>query len=413
MSVILHITAVIGALIIVSVLMRLARAFGAQSPGRGQGTLSSVPGWTKRHPVLTTAILLLVLSWIFFPKGCSDEPSGEKSSDITTKMKIGKEAHVVSPTAEDEPKGTIVGGPKKVVTNVAPDRINEWMLRSMTGGEGGWNLMRQQWSGSIDKYGYLPIPVGPVVQGAEITLSPLKESGLMDDYKLDFVNQNHDVQVLYRFRESYPGENVVSRDTTSLFLVVLPTSRFETSLQEVIGRDVVSGKYDFSVSIAKLPPDVGLWIGSYSTCSAESRQKPGPVPLEIDGEKVSWTMRITFIPSEPVAPGAQELKETISPPGFYDTQRPMLWLLPESAVIDESSPEATKASLDGSCVFSKELTPPFNMRGSPTRDSFTITSDEVRRAWQKEPGKEVEWALVNFKPPTDSLVYWEMFFPVE
>jgi hypothetical protein len=412
MSVILDITAVICALFIVSVLMRMARAFGVLSPGLGQGALSSVPGWTKRHPVLTTVILLSVLSWIFFPKGCSDEPSGEKSSGNTTGMNTGKEAPVVSPTAEAEPKGTIVGGPKKIVSKVSADRINEWMLQSMEGSEGGWNLMRRQWTGSIDKYGYLPIPVGPVVPGAEVTLSPLKVSGLNVDYKLDSVNQNNDVQVLHLFRESYPGENVVSRDTMALFLVVLPDGIFTTSLKEVMGQKVVSGKYDFSVSISKLPSDVGLWIGSYSTCTAESHQKPGKVPFKVDGENVSWSMRLTIIPSEPVAAGAQELKETISTPGFYDLNHPQVWLMPESAVIDESSPEATKVSLDASCVFSKELTPPFNMRESPTRDSFTISSDEVRRAWQKDPGKEVEWAIVHFKPPADSLVYWEMFFPV-
>lgn len=404
MSVILHIIAVICALFIVIMLVIIARALGMYIPRQGQEVLSSVLGWAKRHSILTIIILLLVLNWIFFPKGCSDEPSGEKSSDITTKIKTGKEARVVSPTAEDEPKGTIVGGPKKVVTNVSPDRINEWMLRSMTGGEGGWNLMRRKWTGSIDKQGYLPLPVGPLVTGAKVE-TRLSGRNLPATPAWKIINQNQD-----RFQRC-GDQGVVNDDTHTLFLEVRAFGGIPS--QPVIGRKTGFSGLLCTAAVTHLPDNVGMWIGSYSTCTAESLQKPGPAPFKIDGEQVSWTMRLTIIPSAPVAPGAQELKETISPIGFYDIQRPMLWLLPESTVIDESSPEATKASLDEGCVFKKELTPPFNKRESPTRDSFEVTSDEVRRAWQKEPGKEVEWALVNFKPPTNSLVYWEMYFPVE
>ncbi|KKT92521.1 MAG: hypothetical protein A3I08_00490 [Candidatus Andersenbacteria bacterium RIFCSPLOWO2_02_FULL_46_11] len=403
MSVILHITAVICALFIVSLLMRMARAFGVLSPGLGQGALSSVLGWTKRHPVLTTVILLSVLSWIFFPKGCSDEPSGNKSSNKTTEMSIGKEAHVVSPTAEDEPKGTIVGGPKEVVSNVSPDRINEWMLKSMAGPETGWNLMRRRWSGEVDKHGYLPLPIGPLLPGVKVEIQ-LSGRTLPCSPAWKVIRQDHERV------QSARGESSIGSDVVALFLEV--RDLIGIPQQPIFGERIGFSGLECSATVSKLPSNAGLWVGSYSTCTANSHQAPGLVPFSVDGEGVDWTMRITFIPSEPVAPGAWELKETITVPGFYDTQQPRLWLLHENDILDNSSPEALKESMDTMCVFRKELRPLFPAKESPTRDSFTITSTEVRRFWERNPEKQVELAEVHFQPPTQALVYWEMFFPV-
>ena len=86
--------------------------------------------------------------------------------------------------------------------------------------------------------------------------------------------------------------------------------------------------------------------------------------------------------------------------------------MPENVTLDNSNPEALKAGMDAVSVFRKELRPLFPARESPTRDSFTVTSAEVRRFWEGNPDEQVERAVVYFQPPTPALVYWEVFFPV-
>ena len=407
MSVVLHFIAVICALFIVAVIVivivKITRAFGAHIPRLGPAAFLSVLGWIQRYLGRMTIILLLILCWMFFPKGCSDELSDEKPDAISTAVENGREIHAIPPIAEDGADGTIVGGQKTVMTNVAPDQINDWMLRSMTGPDEGWNRMRREWTGSIDKHGYLPLPIGPLLQGAMVE-TRLGGSSLPATPAWWITRQDQEpFQVC-------GDENRIGTNEVALFLEVRSTSGY--SRHPNFGRTVGVNGLECTATVTKLPNDSVLWVGSYSTCMPNSLQVPGVVPFRVDGEEVSWTMRITFIPSEPVAPGAWELKETITVPGFYDTQQPRLWLMPENVTLDNSNPEALKAGMDAVSVFRKELRPLFPARESPTRDSFTVTSAEVRRFWEGNPDEQVERAVVYFQPPTPALVYWEVFFPV-
>ena len=217
MSVVLHFIAVICALFIVAVIVivivKITRAFGAHIPRLGPAAFLSVLGWIQRYLGRMTIILLLILCWMFFPKGCSDELSDEKPDAISTAVENGREIHAIPPIAEDGADGTIVGGPKTVMTNVAPDQINDWMLRSMTGPDEGWNRMRREWTGSIDKHGYLPLPIGPLIPGAKIR-TELSGRSLLADPAWRIVNQNQE-----RFQH-YGDEGSVDENTAALFFEV-------------------------------------------------------------------------------------------------------------------------------------------------------------------------------------------------
>jgi hypothetical protein len=304
---------------------------------------------------------------------------------------------VVPPTVDHHPAEAEKEEEKEVVINVSPDTIMQWMLERIASPEGGWTLMERTCTQAVNRQGYLPLPVGPLLPGAtiEVELGGTLLPGL-PSWKV--VNQHGDPVV--RLREK---EGITTEDTVALFLEAHedpPRSR-----SPLFGRDV---GYPGLTCTATVTPSSNstLWVGLYGSFPQLSLQVPGRIPMRINGEDVTWTMRVTFLPYYPVASGAQELKETASPPGFYDTQQPKLWLLPDESVIE--SPEKAREELEAKSIFGKILKPRFLDRDSPTRDSFEITSVEVRRLWKKE----AETATVFLQPVMDSLIYWEIFFPV-
>lgn len=388
------------------------------TPTQTQQVAPSLKAWVKSPPKLLVAVGLVILIYVFFgPRGCREEvqpPAPSLGVSKPGEREPGKAAGK-SPTAGDEASGTVVGGPKVVVSNVSPTVVENWMLQNMVGQAQGWELLQLVCEGTVTRYGTIPLPISPACfPKGNIECSLLRFGGGYA-YLWDPFLVRQDGKHLKHITSSSESFGL-SPDVVSVFIACEDPVTVMGGTK--VGQENVT-VFDYRVELHP-GPNVGLWLGSQKRMvQFPALASPGLLPLRLPGssgkeECVDWVMHLTMLPYEQVVSGEDLVKETISPPGFYQLYGYQVWLLPSDApLVDEKwSYDQQMEMVKNRAVFTKLLRPSPEERDSLTRDHFKLTSQEVREGWRQYSIHEPASVRVYLEVRTPTLARWEVTFPL-
>lgn len=372
----------------------------------------AVTGWINSHRWMTVILLLLLIFFLPLPWSCEREERTPDSTSLAPSAPPAVIPPVIDRPAEAEPTGTIIGGSKVVVSNVSPTVVEDWMLQNMAGQTQGWELLKLVHEGTITRYGTYLLPISPACFPRGEIQCTLQRFGGGHGYLWNAVIVRQGGKSIVRMSDR-AQVIAITPEMGSVFVGCQDRTPYRGVGQENVA------PFDYRIEIHP-GPNVGLWVGSQKRMmDYPSLATPGLLPLRLAGsdskeESVGWVMHLTMLPYEQVIPGEDIVKDTISPPGFYQLYGYQLFLLPSDApVIDEMAAYDEKvAVIKNAAVFTKVLRPSPQERESLKRDSFQVSSEEVRETWRLNSIKEPAYVRVYLEVRTPTVARWEVTFPL-